>query len=294
MRSTRETPHRTFELGKFSIDVATGAGPRILRVLKDGVDGMFADLPELGLETPSGALFSFLGGHRLWRAPEEPETTYEPDDGGVEIVAADSSIVLTGMPDSDLISRRITVGAVDDYLVVDHVLTNLGESVVSQAPWAITQLEPGGTAYLPHPEPSTRRSVSPDRSVVLWPYTSFHDPDIALDDAVVTVFGSDRVDASKVGLCNRRGWTAYHRGGSLFVKWSPLHRDDRRYADLNASVQCYRNSAFVELESLGELVDLEPGGSASHREVWSVMTVGSDTLDATLRSLPAVPVGGPS
>jgi hypothetical protein len=293
MQQSSDTPYRTVVVGSFSIDIATEAGPRILGVTCDGVDAMFVDLPTDELLVPGADPFKFLGGHRLWRAPEDPPITYQPDDGAVSIDVSDSAVTVRCDANRDGLDKTIVLRASGHYLVVDHVVQNVGTEVLFLAPWAITQFRTGGTAYLPHPEPpESAGSVSADRSIVLWPYTGMDDPEISFGDEMVTMFGSDRTGASKVGLRNVRGWIAYHRNGVLFVKWSPRHRADGRYADLNASVQVYRDNRFVELETLGELTEVDAGGSVSHREVWSIQQVGERDLPDIFRSLQSPPIEG--
>lgn len=290
---TSDTPHRTFALGPFSMDVATEAGPRILNLRRDGIDGMFARLPDLTLETPGGAPFRFLGGHRLWRAPEDPTTTYEPDEGIVRINATATELRAEGEADSDGIRKSLVANARGDHLVVDHLLENTSRDRVRVAPWGITQLELGGTAYLPLPRlPTEAAGVSANRNIVLWPYTRLDDPDITLTDEFVKVWGSQRSSPSKVGVSNQLGWIAYYRDPTLFVKWSPIHLGNAVYADLGASVQCYRNGRFLELETLGPLVELAKGQSVSHREVWMIEHASPSELDGLLSRLPRNPIAG--
>ena len=59
--------------------------------------------------------------------------------------------------------------------------------------------------------------------------------------------------------------------------------------DHGASVQCYRDDRFVELESLGPLSVLAPGEETSHREVWSLLPTAIAGLEDVLESLPPVP-----
>ncbi|MFV9672187.1 MAG: hypothetical protein ACNYZH_03085, partial [Acidimicrobiia bacterium] len=50
-------------------------GPRIVGLRVSDGENLFAELPELVIERPGGAPFRFLGGHRLWLAPEVPAVT---------------------------------------------------------------------------------------------------------------------------------------------------------------------------------------------------------------------------
>jgi len=270
------------------VEVALDAGPRILGFARRGGPQLFATLPDAVIDHPAVGPFRFLGGHRLWRAPEEPVVTYAPDDQPVWISELDGGLEVVGQPDSDGVTKTITAVASGDFLIVDHELRNEGPARVRCAPWAITQLAPGGTAHLPQARDAIDADgVLPNRTLVLWPYTDLADQSIRFTRSQVLVAGSGR--KAKIGLSNRRGWTAYHNDEELFVKWSPLHRDGDHYVDHGASVQCYRDDRFVELESLGPLAVLAPGEETSHREVWSLLPTAIAGLEDVLESLPPVP-----
>ncbi len=280
----------TFDLGPVAVTIATNAGPRILAYARHGGPQAFASLPTAAIEHPAVGTFRFLGGHRLWRAPEVPAITYAPDDDPVTITEWDGGVEVVGSPDSESVTKTITVAQAGAFTLVDHALRNDGWTPVRCAPWAITQLAPGGTAYLPQAVgPLDEDGVLPNRNIVLWPYTDPSSPEITIRDDEVTIHASDRVSKSKLGVSNRRGWIAYAREGELFVKWSPLHRDGDLYVDFGASVQCYRDERFLELETLGPRVTIQPGKSTVHREVWMLSEVPEDGLRDVLESLPSVP-----
>ncbi len=83
-----------------------------------------------------------------------------------------------------------------------------------------------------------------------------------------------RMDAAKIGTALRREWMAYRLDGNLFVKRSRFPRDVP-LVDLGASGQCFCNDAFIELETVGPLATVPPGGAVSHREVWEIHEVRS-------------------
>ncbi len=272
----------TIDLGPVGVTFVVDAGPRILGYARHGGPQLFATLPGVLIDGPAGE-YAFLGGHRLWRAPEVPATTYQPDDQPVDVDELEDGIRLTGPPDGDGISKTIEVRQDGVATVVDHTLRNDGPAPVRCAPWAITQLTTGGMATLPQPvEPVDPDGVLPNRSVVLWPYT---DPaNIEFGPAEIRI-RADEAPRSKVGQPNRRGWLAYELDDEVFVKWSPLHDDARAYADLGASVECYRDHRFLELESLGPLVDLAPGAETTHREVWRLIPLEGRPPGDVLASL---------
>ncbi|MGB5655556.1 MAG: hypothetical protein WBN35_02965, partial [Acidimicrobiia bacterium] len=247
-------------------------------------------LPDEVIEHPAVGTYRFLGGHRLWRAPEVPAITYVPDDDPVDITIMGSGFELVGPLGSDAIVKAITAAQIGEFTVVDHELRNEGWTPVRCAPWAITQLVPGGTAYLPQQlVPADEDGVLPNRHIVLWPYTDLSMPEVTISQEQVTVHASDRRSKSKVGIPNRLGWIAYALGDELFVKWSAVHRDSELYVDRGVSVECYRDERFIELETLGPLVTLQPGKRAVHREIWMLREVAVDSVSDVLESLPAKP-----
>lgn len=280
----------TVDLGPATAVLAKDAGPRILGYARSGGPQLFATLPDAGIEVPGGGRFHFLGGHRLWRAPEVPEVTYQPDDHGTVITESVDSVELTGAADGDGIVKSISLTQRDKVTVVDHVMRNEGWSPVRSAPWAITQFAPGGVGAIPLPtDPADPHGALPNRSIVLWPYTDPSSPELELRTDEIRMHGSNRPVRTKVGTANRRGWLAYHLDGEVFVKWAAPHRDGGNYLDFGASAQCYRDERFVELETLGPLTNLHPGKEVRHREVWTVHDLGDGTLDEFLAGLPIQP-----
>jgi hypothetical protein len=281
---------QTIDLGPVAVTVAVNAGPRILGYARHGGPQLFASLPDDVIEHPSIGTYRFLGGHRLWRAPEVPAVTYEPDDGSVDVRVGGDGIELVGPLGSDALVKVIAVTQSGEFTIVDHEIRNEGWTPVRCAPWAITQLVPGGTAYLPQQRtPADEDGVLPNRHIALWPYTDVSAPEVTIDQEQVTVDASDRISRSKVGLPNRLGWIAYALGDELFIKWSPLHRDSELYVDRGVSVECYRDERFIELETLGPLVTLQPGKRAVHREIWMLGAGAADAVPDILASLPPEP-----
>lgn len=281
----------TFDLGSVRASVSLAAGPRIVGYARTDGPQLFAQLPDEVIAHPAIGIFSFLGGHRLWRAPEVPEVTYQSDAGNVAIEPHDDGIRIFGSGDTDGIVKVISLHQRGRLTVVDHALRHEGSRPIRCAAWAITQLAPGGTAVLPQSlSPVDVDGVLPNRSIAVWPYTDLSAPEIEFRSDSIRVAASRRTTKLKFGQENRCGWIAYVLGDELFVKWAPLHRDDLDYADLGSSVECYRDHRFLELESLGPLTDLLPEQEIRHREVWMLTRLDSAPLDDVLDSLPLDPL----
>ena len=248
--------------------VARSFGPRILFFGLKGKENLFAELPDLGVECPGKGVFHFYGGHRLWHAPEEPVHTYLPDDFPVDIFPTKDGLSVTqkegqgGMQKS----MEICLSGYPRRVVITHRLTNRGLEDVTCAPWAITQLKPGGVAILPQTREDT--GLLPNRLLALWSYADMSNPNLYWGRNYILLQAN--MDAPfKVGFPNPRGWLAYWSNGMLFVKHAAY--DARAgYFDFGSSSECYCNDQFLELETLAPKGTLAPGETATHTEVWDL------------------------
>jgi len=293
MASTSST---SIETEQTSVDLATGFGPRIVGLRPGGVDNVFASLGDLGIDLPDGRRFVFHGGHRLWLAPEVPELTYEPDGDPVDVATDGRNAYATGRTGPYEKSIHVEVDETSAKVTVDHVVTNRSDRAFDIALWAITQLRPGGVALLPIND----RAIDPNglqasSHVVGWPYTDWAALGWDRANGVARIDGK-RDTPTKIGTELSRGWLAYIVDGWLFAKYATSMPSP---VDFGATGQIYACPDFVELETLGPLVTLEPGATAAHREIWRVWPAPSTTSEAAAlveRSCGhhvAVPAGDP-
>jgi hypothetical protein len=252
--------------------VTRDLGPRILGLALAGGDNLLALLPETTLPCPGRGPYHLRGGHRLWYAPEDPPRTYWPDDEPVSIQEQDQGLLVTQPPEpltGIQKSLRITLPGPEARVVIEHRLENRGSAPIELAPWAITQLRPGGVALLPQPcGPIDEYGVLPNRHLVLWPYTAVHSPHLRWDDRFVWVEARLSSGALKVGFPNPAGWLGYVVGETLFVKQA-AYDPAAAYPDRGSSSECYAGPLFLELETLGPWARLAPGQSVAHHETWT-------------------------
>lgn len=250
------------DLGSYRIGVATGYGPRVVSLRRGGGPEVLARLgPDSKIEH-AGTTYHFHGGHRLWAAPETAETTYAADDHSCTVVVEDADVTVTGPPDSAGVTKQITVMAAGDALEVEQKIS-FHNGNRELAAWAITQLPLGGVGFLALGRGET--APSPNRQLVLWPYTSLGDERLTLDDRLVMVDGRDG-SALKVGTGPGPGRLGYLRDGQLFLK-ETVACSTGPMPDLGAAAQIYVGQGFCELETVGGLSE----GEATITERWTVV-----------------------
>jgi hypothetical protein len=259
--------------GRLTLLAAVSVGPRILSLrLRDGPN-LFAILPKATLDCPGIGVFHFYGGHRLWVAPEVPASTYLPDDYEVNVETMDGGVRLVQAPHPGTsIQKTIELRLVPSAprVEVRHVLRNVGRDSRRLAPWAITQLVPGGVAILPQTAPRDDESgVLPNRQIAIWPYTDLSSDCLHWGNRAILIEARMREGMLKLGYPNPSGWMGYWREGTLFVKSARLQAG-AEYLDLGSSSECYCDPRFLELETLGPVTELRSGESVVHSEIWAV------------------------
>jgi len=265
---------RRLENNQLSLDFLTSAGPRIVRLSAFGKSNLFADVPN-SIRTPFGVFF-FRGGHRLWYAPELMPQTYTPDNAGVKVEELADGVCLNGPIDPRTrVSKSIEIHLSPDQAIVTltHTLRNNGTRSIELAPWGLTMFRLGGTVVLPQPVGnSDPAGLQNNRVLSLWPYTHINDPRLILRDDFILIRGSPGLSPLKLGYFNPHGWMAYWIDGILFRK-TFVSSPGVAYPDGGCNTESYCNDHFVELESLGAFVRLDPGGIAHLTETWELFPV---------------------
>lgn len=256
-------------IGHYELTAAMSFGPRIIGLRSADSPELFASLDdEVNIKTPGLGIYKFRGGHRLWVSPELAEITYAPDDRPCGITRGDDLLTISAPTDDVGFQKTIEARWQDGQLVVDHTLRWHGGGPIEVAPWAITQLPLGGVAILPVEGRDRETSVQADRSLILWPYSQLDDRRLSWRQRMVLIEGSPGPQL-KFGSGPGPAQLGYWREGFLFVKTLPEIPDVGR-PDRGAVAQVYVNEQFCELESVGHITRLQPGGEVGHREVWRV------------------------
>lgn len=272
--------------------VTKDIGPRIMRFAFTGERNLFLEMD--GQQGGTGEdEWVIRGGHRFWIAPEEKPKTYELDNEPIEITEIPNGIKtiqavgpITGVRKT----MEITLCPESNNARILHVLANEGTAPIELAPWALSAMAKEGEAIIPLPAmiPHTDR-LTHNQEWSLWGYTDFSDPRWALGSRYIRFRQDPTRPPNKLGMAHREGWVAYHLGEFLFVKrfaW----QDGMAYPDGGMNFETFSNEDFLEVESVGPLVTLQPGESTEHVEEWSLFRgvaacETEDDIDANVRSL---------
>ena len=248
--------------------VTRSIGPRIISFGFQGGENLFAELPDFVTKLPGGNVFHFYGGHRLWQAPEDLNSTYIPDDDPVEITSLENGLfVKQAIQAQTGLQKTMEIHlAGETRVVITHRITNHGTSDVTCAPWAITQFKTGGMAILP--QTLTDTGVLPNRLLALWSYTDLSNLNVKCGSSYILVHANMQ-SPFKIGFPNPRGWLAYWLNGTLFVKHADYDAQ-AQYYDFDSSSECYCNDQFLELETLAPITSIAPQETVSHIETWDL------------------------
>ncbi len=161
----------------------------------------------------------------------------------------------------------VTMDATGTGVTVKHELINRNQKPYELAVWALTIMNPGGTAIVPQ-EPYKKHAdaLLPARPLVLWHYTDLSDSRFAIGPKYIRLSTNEKMpEPQKFGVLNKTGWAAYAKNGLLFVK-RMKYEEGATYPDYNSSVEVFTQGGFIEVESLGPLRTLKPGETAEHTE----------------------------
>ena len=280
--------------GTVELIVLADVGPRIIWYGFCGAKNMLFEVPgDAGLA--GGTDFRLYGGHRLWVWPEVART-YFPDNRPVSVSQTGHTLrcaspVEDFAPGTHLQKElEIAIDETGTRVCVTHRIINHGSSATELAIWWPTMMRAGGRAILPLPPRAAMdaehfQSVGP---LTLWSFTDLADPRWILGTEFIQLRQEQspkgRFPEQMTGIFDPAGWGAYYSAGTLFVKRAaPIA--GAAYPDFGCNFEIFTNPEFLELESLAPQVELHPGESTSHTEIWSLyrdVPPGED--DAWIRS----------
>ncbi|MEO5891802.1 MAG: hypothetical protein ABIQ31_16260 [Ferruginibacter sp.] len=273
--------------------IATDIGPRIVHVGFINKQNFLYLSPDDRGKT-GGTDWRLYGGHRLWLAPETLTLSYHPDNSPVIHTVEDFAIKLSQSREnaSGIVKEMdISLSPIKNLVTVVHRLINQGTDSIEVAPWGITAMAPGGLAIIPNePYGEGNDYLLPARSLALWQYTKMNDPRWHWGDKYIRARQDPSfVSEQKIGLLNKQEWAAYYLNEELLIKHFEYNQQ-ASYPDFGSNNEVYINGNFLEIESLGPLTIIPPGGTVEHTENWCLATgmLGEDDASIDEIILPLV------
>jgi hypothetical protein len=265
--------------GACELLITLDVGPRILKFAPRGGENVFA-IDEAQLGGTQEELWKGRGGHRLWIAPESFPFSYPADNFEVDYQIFPNGAVTLTAPDEmpQGFSKQIDVclHPEEAKVRVVHRLTNVVDEEQEVAAWMLSVMDAGGTLIVPFPPSKDHPGLgpgdfTPDRTLVLWPFTDLSDGRYYLGKRFLTLQQTTSMGATKIGLHHGVGWVGYYLGGTLFVKRFS-HEKGATYPDRNSNFEAFTNEDILEVETLGPLTKLRPGGVLEAVEEWELFT----------------------
>ncbi len=259
--------------GEVDLIVTTNVGPRVIRYGFIGGQNLFKEFAEQ-MGKSGESTWQARGGHRLWMGPEDAVLTYALDNSPIQAQVKGDSIQLTGSIEKETgLQKQITVklAAKGSGVEVLHRLTNKGARTRELAPWTLTMMAQGGIGFVSFPPRGTHpKDLLPTNPLVMWAFTDFTDKRWQFTKKYV-ILRQDPKNSSpqKVGTFNKETAAGYLLGSDLFIKRASA-QDPRKQPDFGCSYETFTNEQFLEMETLGPLNNVQPGGSVEHSEHWTL------------------------
>ncbi len=268
--------------GDVELVVTLDVGPRVIAYRLPGGFNVMKNYDAM-MGGTGEAEWQIRGGLRFWLAPEDLTRTYFPDNRPVKWEAiGERGARFTPPPEAEYGVQKVMelrLGAKGTRVDVTLRVTNTGTTATELAPWGPTVMAPGGMEIIPlppkknHPlHPKNAKSpadFAPNQELILWPYFDFADTRWTFGRKYIFLRQDVNKGPTKIGLAHRMGWVAYLNSGVLFVKRFD-YREGAIYPDRGTRYQTFSYEEMLEMETVGELVTLQPGKSAELIESWEL------------------------
>lgn len=259
--------------GEVELIVTSDIGPRVMRYGFVRGQNFFKEYPEQ-LGKSGEKEFQLRGGHRVWKAPEDPVATWAPDNVPVEVTSTPAGLSarepvepLTGLQKE----LAIEMDPAGTGVRITHRITNRGLFPLRFSTWALTMMAPGGIALTGFPprgkHPQVLEATNP---LVMWAYTDLSDKRWILTTRYLGLRqDSQAATPQKIGHFNSQTWGAYVLKNEIFLKRYEAD-PERTYPDFGCTFETFTNAEFLEMETLSPLSEVLPGRSLEHVESWTL------------------------
>ena len=259
--------------GEVELVVTSDVGPRVIRFGFVGGQNVFKEFPEQ-LGGKGEEQFQLRGGHRVWKAPEDPVATWAPDNVPVQIeIRSDGLVAREPVEPLTKLQKEIAVRMAPSGTQVEvlHRITNQSLFPLEFSAWAMSMMAQGGMAVTGFP-PRGRHPIDLEATnpLVIWAYTDLSDNRWKFTKKYMLLRQDPKIaDAQKLGLFNLNTWVAYILNGEAFVKQVRADAGSA-YPDFGCSFETFTNNEFLEIETLSPLTKVLPTRAVEHTEHWSL------------------------
>jgi hypothetical protein len=253
--------------GELKLGVTYEKGLRINYISPFGRENIsfFDDAKSVFTQLPDGKKWFALGGHRLWKSPEDWHCYYNDNLEASFELGENVFRALTQETSDNLILKMSVEFVSDNKVKITHAVANVGEKTKKIALWAITALDCRGKVTLPFDRGAS--PLLPNRNVVLWSYTDVADKRMNISNESVTVTPKRHSRPLKVGCFNGGGVIFWEDEGVIFEK--RVEKVGANYPDFNCNVECYTDGNVAEIETLSPLYEIHPFEEKEHTEYWT-------------------------
>ena len=141
---------------------------------------------------------------------------------------------------------------------------NVGDQPKRFALWGLTVCAQSGPEIIPMNTDDTK--LLSNRTIEVWPYTDLSDKRVKWFNRYVTLAQDPAATKPfKLGFDLKEGTVHYLLNGEVFTKSFPTYHP-AVYPDHNCSFETYTNNNFIEIESLGELINRAKADGLLHTE----------------------------
>lgn len=252
--------------------VLSDVGPRIIHLAFKGGENLLYENEEDAGQT-GGNKWRTYGGHRLWHAPEDIVRTYVPDNFPVQVKLLKDGARFSAPIEANGIQKIVEVHLSESEarVKVNHTMINHSVWPIPLAMWALTVMKAGGKVIVPHPPKfSHDDNLLPTHTLTLWGFTKMDDPRWIWGDKYYSLKQDSSLDyCQKIGSTNTYGWAAYQLGDQVFINRFG-YNPSLTYPDMNCNFETYTDQNMLEVETLGPMVEIQPGKKTEHIEEWSL------------------------
>lgn len=256
--------------GVVELILTSDVGPRVIRYGFVGGQNLFKEFTEQ-MGGSGEASWQIRGGHRLWIGPEDARYTYGLDNAPVAVEVTGNKVIATQAAEPETGLQKVMEIELSDGVRLVHRIFNRNNMALEFAPWAPSVMAQGGVGITGYPPRGTHPGMlAPTNPLVMWAYTDWSDPRWIFMKKYLALRQDPKAKSpQKAGLFNPHTFGAYLLNGELFLKQYRAE-PDAVYPEYFCSFQTFTNADFLELETFGPIVKLQPDQGVELIENWSL------------------------